>query len=228
MSPRLWPSLVVAPVAAVLLAVSASPASAGYCDEQGQLDLLAQFDKLARSARAPAPDLDEICLDDIVNTPKLAARLVKACDAILARDTANQACVIWGVRAGGTRMGGLDMFAAIGRAVPMDPFAYGNPTLGLYLRLGDARAVALVRGAWQAGLADARAAKKKHAHAWGVWQRDAVTLFERLGGAEERAFLIDRAKVTRAKGMSRAIKRAIAAIDKRLAAAPGSTPAAPP
>ena len=194
----------------------ARPAQAGSCEGYHR-EAVREFEVYAAKGR-PTPSADEICLDDLRSEPKLAARVVKACDAIVRREPGFAPCVAWSVRYGAKALGGLDLFEAIGRLFPMQVFTYQDPALELYAALGDPRAVPVVRAAWQAAAADPRSGKKKHAHVWGVWRRVATDFFAVRGGADERAFLQAQLATTTARGLRKAMTKAIAAIERRVAA----------
>jgi hypothetical protein len=204
-------------VATAALAGAPRAASAGSCEGYEREEV----ERFEAYARKPGPPLigEALCLEPIIGT-KLATRVVKACDVILAREPGLRACVEWGIVFGAQTLGGRPLFDALDAAVPLDVLGEGRRALELHRRLGDPRSAALVRAAWQAALGDPRLAKKKHAYVWAVWRRGAVDLFAALGGAPERAFLQDQLAATKARGLARAMRRSIAAIDARLAATP--------
>jgi hypothetical protein len=117
----------------------AGAARAGSCEGYHR-EAVREFEVYAAKGR-PTPSADEICLDDLRSEPKLAARVVKACDAIVRREPGFVPCVAWSVRYGAKALGGLDLFEAIGRLFPMQVFTYQDPALELYAALGDPRAV---------------------------------------------------------------------------------------
>ncbi len=208
-------------LALTLVAGAAGPARAGYCPPE---DAAADLRALERYGKRGGddPHVDELCVEEIQAKPKLAARLIAACDAVLAREPGYWDCLAWSEEAGVKTLGGVDIFAAIAKVRDLDPFAEGRLTVELYLGLGDPRAVAPVLAALRAGYADPRSGKKKFAYLWSAFQNDAVELFTRLGGAPERALLAERIPLTRAPGLRKRMVKAVAAIDKR-AAAPAST-----
>jgi hypothetical protein len=53
---------------------------------------------------------------------------------------------------------------------------------------------------------------------WGVWRRVATDFFAVHGGADERAFLQAQLATTTARGLRKAMTKAIAAIERRVAA----------
>lgn len=210
--------LVVSSVLAlVVLAGAPRAATAGSCEGYEREEV----ERFEAYARKPGPPLigEALCLEPIAGT-KLATRVVKACDVILAREPGLSSCVEWGIVFGATALGGRPLFDALGAAVPLDVLGEGRRALELHRRLGDPRSAALVRAAWQAALGDPRLAKKKHAYVWAVWRRGAVDLFAALGGAPERAFLQEQLVTTKARGLAKAMRRSIAAIEARLAATP--------
>ncbi len=202
---------------AAALAGAPRAATAGSCDGYEREEV----ERFEAYARKPGPPLigEALCLEPIVGS-KLAARVVKACDVILAREPGLRTCVEWGIVFGATALGGRPLFDALDAAVPLDVFGDGRRALELHLRLADPRSAGLARAAWQAALGDPRVAKKKHAYVWAVWRRGAVDLFAAVGGAAERAFLQEQLVTTKARGLAKAMRRAIAAIDARLAAKP--------
>jgi hypothetical protein len=94
----------------------AGAARAGSCEGYHR-EAVREFEVYATKGR-PTPSADEICLDDLRSEPKLAARVVKACDAIVRREPGYAPCVAWSVRYGAKALGGLDLFEAIGRLTP--------------------------------------------------------------------------------------------------------------
>ncbi|MBP9202992.1 MAG: hypothetical protein KBG28_03325 [Kofleriaceae bacterium] len=204
--------LVIAALGAGLLGASGQ-ARAGSCEEPDTSNTVRAFERRAKAAGAQV-EADPICLESL--TPRQVARVVKACGAILTREATFAPCIEWGVRFDQKVLGGVDLFAAVGQAFPLDVFQYGNLTFDLYALLGDARATPIALTAWRAAAADARAGHKRHAHVWGVWRRTVVDLLARVGGGPERTFLIEQQAATKAPGLRRAITRAIAAIDKRV------------
>lgn len=216
-----WYGAVTVALAGALgaLMIAATPAHAGSC-EGDELAAVREFETFAAKGR-PTPQSDEICLEAIQFERKLAARFIKACEKIVTRTPVYQPCVLWSVRYGARTLGALELFAAVGQHFPIAPFTYQDPAVELYAKLADPRAAPLVLAAWQAALADPRATSKKRnvAHVWGVWRRQAVELFGAHGGVAERDFLKTQLAVTTARGLKRAMTKAIAAIDRRLASA---------
>jgi hypothetical protein len=97
-------------------------------------------------------------------------------------------------------------------------------------KLGDRPAAPLIMEVWNANVDEAQKREKRKwassMMAWSGWRKDAA---QALGGcADVKAFLDEQAKATKDKYLRQACLDAIAAIDKRLAPAPQTTPAATP
>lgn len=219
-SPRLL--LVAAALAATLLGAAARPAHAGYCDPEGAADLVKDVERYAKAGGAQ-PALDDICVWAAFDEAKLKKRLYAACEKIVARE-AYDPCLRWAADAGKETMGGKDVFAELSKTHAVDPFdaeMTGAYNVGIYARLGDARATAMVMAAWQAAAGDKRTRGRQTGHLWKVFRNNAITLFEKVGGQTERDFLAAQLAAKGSdKAMKRRIEKAIATIDKRLAKQP--------
>ena len=203
-------------VGALALGLGPRAARAGYCGEEYALETVQDVERYAKRG-GKVPETDELCIEEAWVVPRLKARLLKACEAILAREPGFGACLEWAATAGIKSHGGVDVFAALAAARSLDPFGDGRLAVALYVSLGDARAAAPVLAAWKAARADARWSKKKFAHVLAVYQNAAVALFHAVGGADERAFLVEQVALTKGPGLKKRMKQAIAAIDRRAA-----------
>jgi hypothetical protein len=198
-------------------AAAARSAHAGYCEEGDDVKAVEDVERYAKHG-GKQPESVGLCIDDAWDQPKLQARMLKACEAILAREPGFASCLDWAAKVGLKTHGGVDVYDAISKARSLDPFGDTRPTLRLYVSLGEPRAVAPVLAAWKAALADPRV--KQYSHWWPRFQISAVELFERVGGADERAFLTEQMAVIKARSLKKRMKKAVAAIDQRLARTP--------
>lgn len=210
---------VAAAVGLALTATAAREAHAGYCGEEGALETVKDLERYAKRA-GKQPELDSICVEEALYVPKLKARMMKACEVILAREHGFWSCIEWAAADGLKTHGGVDIYAAIAAAQPLDPFDQFKSQGGIYVALGDARAVALMREAWATAAGDPRTTKKKHEFAWKKFRNNAITVFEKMGGAAEKDFLAAQLVVTKDRAIVKKMKKAIAAIEKRLGTNP--------
>lgn len=211
---------VVAAVALGALVFTARPAAAGSCG--GDEDVLETVKDVERFAKrgGKEPVIEEFCAEEAMNDPALKKRLFTACERILAREPGYQTCLLWAADAGRKTLGGVDIYPALAVFTSVDPFGphmNGAYNVGLYKRLGDPRAVQPVREMWQATLGNPRTTKRHDAHLWTVFRNNAISLFEKLGGAAERDFLVEQAAATKDRPMKKRMQKAIKAMDRRLA-----------
>lgn len=213
-------SLALAALAVTLCAAPARDARAGYCGEEGARDTVKDLERYAKRA-GKAPELDDICVEEALYDRKLKKRMMTACEAILAREPGFWDCIAWAADDGIKTHGGVDIYDALTKARPLDPFdGELTGTAGYYVRLGDPRALAPMRAAWTAAAADPRAKKKRHEFAWKKFRNNAIELFGRIGGAAEKDFLAAQVPATKDRGMAKRMKKAIAAIEQRTATNP--------
>jgi hypothetical protein len=214
----------VVPIVLVCL-VTVRPAHAGMvCDQAASVKAL---EAVAKDPKATSEEPYAYCLPDIVeHEPRYVARVLAACDKILARNAKDALCVELAVRLGKKEHGGVDLYAAVA-SWKMDVWNWdrGDLTVILLGKLGDSRAAPLIVDFWKAHMEEAQRREKKKLPssmmAWTGWRKDAAQALGAVGGADEKAFLDEQAKATKDKYLRQACLDAIAAIDKRL------TPAAP-
>jgi hypothetical protein len=196
------------------LALVTRTARAGQCDESGAAFQVREIEAYAKNAKADRPFFNHICMETAREVPKLAKRAIAACDTIVHREPSAD-CVEWSAKLGAKQLGDIDLFAKISEALPLDPFCDRSPALPAYDALGDARVLPLVMAAWSAAAVDKRARQAKRRFTWTVWRHDAIRILGRLGSAEERAFLEAQLPSTNDRGITRALKKALAQIDAR-------------
>lgn len=204
----------------LVMVLAARPAWAGDCGEDGAKATVEELEAYAKKKGKVEPSLDHLCMESASDVPKLMKRTIAACTKVIEREPQFKQCVVWSVKFGAKQLGTVELFGKVGELFTLEAFPYGALALELYDALGDARAVPLVLEAWKAALLDKRAAQKRHAYEFAVWRHAAIKIFAKLGDAEARAFLEEQAAVVKDRGVLRAIKKAIAEIDKRTAAAP--------
>ena len=177
-------------LALATLTTTARPARAGSCGgDEAVLGTVKDLERFARRGGTP-PEIGEFCVEEAMGDPALARRILKACYAIVARDPGHVDCFYWAEAQGVHTVGGVDVWSKLAPIYePIDPFGSGRTIVGIAIRLGEVRAVAPVRAAWEASLTDPRATKKARAHDYKVFRNNAITLFGKLGGEAERAFL---------------------------------------
>jgi hypothetical protein len=189
---------------------------AGDCSNGGP-DVIRQMEAYARGKTTRSPQPDNLCVEQgVMEDPKLVRRFLAACEKIVAKDADDMGCIRWSIEMGAKRLGTFDLFDGVSGFV-IEPFEYGNVAANLLVQLDDPRAVKIVRDAWRTANADPRASspKKRYAHNFTVFRHSAIKLIARHGGADDAAFLVEQNKLTRDRGLKRAIGRALAAIDKR-------------
>lgn len=205
----------------VSLLALARPASAGDCSEGGP-DVVKEIEAYAQAKTKNAPDLNHLCVEQgVASDPRLVKRFLAACETIVARDPKDRNCIAYGIELGAKKLGGFDLFAAVGAVFRVDPFLYQDPATQLYRKLDDARAVPVLRAGWQASLADKRASSTNQnlVHNYTVFRHAAIKLMTAHGGKPDAEFLTEQLKGTRDAGLKRAMDKAIAAIEQRSAAA---------
>jgi hypothetical protein len=201
----------------LVMVLAARPAWAGYCDEDGAKATVEGLEAYAKKKGKEEPSLDHICMDAVGELPKLMKRTIAACAKVIEREPQFAQCVEWSARFGAKQLGTVELFGKVGELFKNDPFLYGLQALEIYDALGDARAVPLVVEAWKTALLDKRAKQERHAYTFLKWRHAAIKIFAKLGGASERTFLEEQAAAIKDRGLLRAIKKAIAEIDKRAA-----------
>lgn len=201
----------------------ARPASAGDCSDGGP-DVIKAIEAYARSkAKTPPPDIDQLCVQDgVAPDPKLVKRFLAACETIIARDPKDLNCIGFGIELGAKKLGSFDLFDAVGTVYKVNPFQYQDPATQLYRRLDDARAVPVLRTHWQTALTDKRASSTNHntVHNYTVFRHAVIKLMTAHGGKPDSELLTEQLKGTKDPGLKKAMTKALAEIDKRLAAAP--------
>lgn len=213
-------------VSAALL-LTASPAFAGYCDEEGAASVVQGLEAYAKKKGQEVPVLDHLCMETAQTMPKLVKRTLAACTKVIAREPGFSDCVQWGVLFGAKQLGDVELFGKVGELFKLEPFTREDFPLDLYLALDDARAVPLARQAWQAALLDKRATQERYRFSFVKFRHAAIKLFAKHGGADERAFLDEQGKLLKDRGLKKAIGKAIAEIDKRAAAPAPKAPGTP-
>ncbi len=204
--------------------LSMSAAHAGLCEEEYAQETVVELEAFAKKPKKERPSLDQICMETIVGVPKLGKRVIAACTKVIEREPDFIGCLEWSAKLGAKQLGTVELFGAVQAAFKLDPFLAYSQTLPIYEALGDARAVPLVRQAWEAALADKRSKQTRHEHTFKVWRHAALRLFGVLGGAEEKAFLEGQQAAIKDRGLQKAFKKAIAAIDQRSAGGASATP----
>ena len=155
---------------------------------------------------------------------RLKARIAKACLAIMKRDGETTECMTAAATAGLSMLGDHDVFAWIAKQ-DEDPL-FDHTRLTLFNVLGDPRAVAITIEEWRATLprAAAREKRKGSMAGWSSWRQVAAMLIGAHGGKDELAFLDEQAAATKDKYVALECRTAIAAIERRLAAASTAAP----
>jgi hypothetical protein len=202
-----------------VMVLAARPAWAGDCGEDGAKATVEELEAYARKKGKEEPNLDHLCMESAAELPRLMKRTIAACTKVIEREPQFKACVEWSAKFGAKQLGTVELFGKVAELFKLEPFPYGSPALSLYDALGDARAVPLVLEAWRAALLDKRATQKRYTYEFTVWRHAAIKIFAKLGDASARAFLEEQAVVSKDRGLLKAIKKAIAEIDKRAAAA---------
>lgn len=200
----------------------ARPVSAGDCSDGGP-DVVKAIEAYARGKTKTAPDIDSLCVEDgVASDARLVKRFLSACETIIARDPKDPNCIGYSIELGAKKLGSFDLFDAVGTIHKVDPFRYQDAATQLYRKLDDARAVSVLRAHWQTALADKRASSTNHntVHNYTVFRHAAIKLMTAHGGKQDAEFLAEQVKGTKDAGLKKAMTRALAAIDQRLAAAP--------
>lgn len=204
---------------ALLGVLAARPAIAGDCEPDCEQREVENLEHRAASKTAAGDDTFSIFIKDNAPTlattePRLVARIVKACDAILAVKPDDPSCVDLAAQLGKADIGTHDIVAALGRR-----------TLKFTDRrtISDSAAVASARMepiviAWWKQLAPDLAKRERDADAMNDWAAWRVLAAQALaaGGDAARAFLADQiAQPKLDRGVKRACQRAVDAIDAR-------------
>jgi hypothetical protein len=193
------------------------------------------LEMVAKDPKATPQDAYAYCLPGLVERePASVPRVLAACSKILARAPNDALCIELAVRIGKKEHAGVDLYAAVaGWKIDVWNWDRGDLTVILLGKLGDSRAAPLIMDVWKAHLDEAQRREKKKwsssMMAWTGWRKDAAQALGAVGDADVKAFLDEQAKATKDKYLRQACQDAIAAIDKRLAAAsPAASPATPP
>ncbi|HWO20056.1 MAG TPA: HEAT repeat domain-containing protein [Kofleriaceae bacterium] len=219
---------------AALAAAPARTASAGVCVDESEADdgmkLIEAFAKDKSKGKAVEEGYGWICVE--VDALRLKSRIERACRKILDRDGIQSRCTIAVAAAGIPKLGDHDIYAFV-VAMADDPLVHpgniGTTRLLLLGRMGDARAVPKIVELWKETLPRAAKSEKNRPAmmGWSVWRQEAAEVLGKLGGKDEVPFLEEQAQATKDSFVAKACRAAIAAINKRLAAAPAAaTPAA--
>jgi hypothetical protein len=211
----------------VLALAVARPAWAGVCVDESEADdgmkLIEAFAKDKAKKKAVDEAYGWLCVE--VEALRLRPRIERACRAILDRDGLESRCTTAVAAAGIPRLGDHDIYAFV-VAMPDDPLVHpgniGTTRLMLLGRMGDARAVPKIVEMWKETIPRAAKNEKRRPAmmGWSVWRQEAAEVLGKLGGKDELAFLEEQAKATKDSFVAKACRGAIAAIQKRLAAAP--------
>jgi hypothetical protein len=215
------PRLLATGLLALAAAATARPAHAGSCGgDEAVLDTVKDIERYAKRG-GRTPDVGEFCVEEAMFEPALTRRILKACDAIVAREPDYLDCFYWARAEGMQTVGGVSVFAKLWPSYqPIDPFGRGRAAASFGLSLAEPRTVAPVREAWQAALADPRLGTKRFAHDYVVFRNNAIKLYGKLGGQPERDFLAAQLATLKDRAMKKRAQQAIKAIDRRLAAKP--------
>jgi hypothetical protein len=205
-----------------VVAFTPAVAFAGYCDEDHAEEVLKQIEKYAADAKAGAPEVWGLCMDQVITViePK-TKRFLAACEKILARDRKFGVCVKWPIDLGNKQLGKIELFDLVEEAFVMDPLVWDTEPPKLYIRLDDPRAMPKLIDGWRKQLASKTQPKASwQVQPWTRFRRGTAKFLGKHGGAAEKAFLEEQLAVTKDGDVKRSIKDAIAAIDKRATKAP--------
>jgi len=208
-------------IALVLVLVAATRAHAGECDDACHVHEVENLEHRAASKTGAGPETFGIFIrydagDLPVKAPRLAARIVAACDKILTVLPDDDSCVDLAARFGKPDLGAHDIVAALGRR-KNQPFELR--TMEGFAALRSPLAEAPVIARWKE-LELAMAKRQGNADAmndWAAW-RGAAARALAFGGTDARAFLAAQVAAPKLdRGVKRACQAAIDAIDQRAA-----------
>jgi hypothetical protein len=218
-------------VTLALLVASAHPALAGMCDEGNAVDELRDLERYAKHPDGQRPSFWHLCIDQIIATqPKLTERFLAACEKVLETDHKLGECVQWPITFGKKQLGKTDLFDIIEEAFTMDPLGWESQPALLYIKLDDPRAVPRFVAAWKAQAAKKPPRASWQQQGWDRFRGGAARFLGKHGAADEKAFLSEQLAAIHDPALAGTIRKAIAAIDARLAApsSPSSTGAVKP
>ena len=219
-------------LALAVVAVLAVPARADPCGDLVRLDNA--VNALLVHANNPSNKTDasylDRCAGDLIDPKRkeMLGRFNIACAAILEADPAHLMCVTVSIQIDKRKIGRVELFDSV-RGWEHDPWTGprlptgANRVLALYQKLGDQRAVAVVRETWIAAKAAHEAEsltgwqKKQAAAMWRGWRVQAAGLLGVLaarGDASVIEFLEEQAKTTDG-AVARACRDAVRAIGRR-------------
>jgi hypothetical protein len=199
-----------------ILGVLAGPriAAAGMCDDESARETVKEVEAFAKTGKGTL-GISTLCLEQsIVASPKLTKRLLAACTTILVRDPKQGQCVMAAITLGEKKLGAIDLFLGVAGYAKLDPYEWHDQATELYLKLDDPRASVVLLAAWKKALENKKRANST-SHTWLGWWLGATAMFEKHGGADEKAFLEEQLKTAKDKKLVKAIDKAIAAIAKR-------------
>ncbi len=217
----------------VLALALARTASAGVCVSDEEADAGMKAIEAFAKDKSKEKAVDEaygswLCVE--LAAVRLKPRIERACRAILDRDGLESRCTTLVAAAGIPKLGDHDIYAFV-VAKPDDPLLYSGHSfrttrLMMLGRMGDSRAVPAVVETWQETIPRAAKHEKRRPMmmGWSVWRQQAAEVLGKLGGKDELPFLEEQAKATKDSFVAKACRAAIAAIQKRLAAAPAPAP----
>lgn len=218
-------------LAFVLSFAAARTASAGVCLSEEEANQDMQLIEVFAKDKSKGKEVDEaygwLCVQ--MDALRFKPRIERACKAILDRDGIKSPCTIVAASAGFARLGAHDVYAAV-MQISEDPIASaggaGLSKMTMVGRMGDPRAVPVILETWKAAIprAEQREKRRLEMGSWSLWRQDAAGALGRLGGKDELAFLDEQAKATKDRFVAKACRDAIAAIEKRLAAAAAPKP----
>lgn len=202
---------------------------AGDCMDDSK-EYMARIEQHSRSKRAPddtsvwgGPDYAMYCL--LKDAPRFKSRIEAACRKIIDREgTKHNGCMKLSAAAGITMLGKHDVFAWVTdemEETPLHKFETRASSLikpDLYARMADPRGRQIVLDIWKTWIPRAKAEERDDSsrRRWSVWRQRAAAALGVLGGADERAFLVEQEAISRDRYVARACQKAIAAIDQRL------------
>jgi hypothetical protein len=204
-----------------LLVIPLGRARAGECDDECAVHQVEDLEHRAASKTAVGPEtfgifIENDAADLPARAPKLAARIVAACDKILSALPDDQSCVDLAARFGKADLGSHDIVAALGRRKNQH---FDQRTIQGFAALHSPRTEAPVIARWKE-LAPAMAKQEGNADAmnsWAAWRGTAARALA-SGGVDARAFLVEQIATPKLdRGVKRACQAAIDAIDKRAA-----------
>lgn len=229
------PLAIVAATMATL--ATSAPATAGLiCGDREVADDIRALEIFARDKNKPA---SVACLyqalgDTGMISPKMRDNVVAAidvsCGNVLKRDGDHPDCVVLAITAHRRELAGIQLFDLVAKW-KFDVWSWDRftPLLFALGELADSRGAPLIVAAWNTAVE--RALKyesrprgdevRRHAMmAWAGWRKEAAGALAKIGGADERAFLVTQAAATKDRYVAQACHDAITAIDVRLAKKP--------